>query len=65
MYSRIGITALLLAARAVGQNHLTPPGSLNKPERMEWFRDTGLGCSSTGRWIADRRGDFAFAGRRG
>jgi alpha-L-fucosidase len=44
MCSRIGITAvLLLAAGAVGQNHLTPPGSLNKPERIEWFRDIGFG----------------------
>jgi alpha-L-fucosidase len=34
---------LLVAAAAAGQNHLTPPGSLNKPERIEWFRDVGFG----------------------
>ena len=25
------------------QDHLTPPGSLNRPERLEWFRDIGFG----------------------
>ena len=44
MCSRIALPALLLlAGAAAGQNHLTPPGSLNKPERIEWFRDIGFG----------------------
>jgi alpha-L-fucosidase len=44
MSSRIAIIAMLaLVAAATGQNHLTPPGSLNKPERIEWFRDIGFG----------------------
>ena len=32
----------LLAATAFAQRDL-PPGSLNKPERLEWFRDLGFG----------------------
>src|SRR5689334_3329280 len=44
MYLRIAVPAmLLLAAAAAAQDHLTPPGSLNKPERIEWFRDIGFG----------------------
>ncbi len=39
---RILTATLLLAASAAAQN-LTPPGSLNKPERLEWFRDLGFG----------------------
>jgi len=31
------------AATVFAQDHLTPPGSLNKPERLEWFRDIGFG----------------------
>jgi alpha-L-fucosidase len=30
-------SALLLAQRDI------PPGSLNQPERLEWFRDQGFG----------------------
>ena len=33
---------LLLAATAAAQREM-PPGSLNKPERLEWFRDLGFG----------------------
>jgi alpha-L-fucosidase len=44
MFLRITVPAmLLLVAAAAGQNHLTPPGSLNKPERIEWFRNIGFG----------------------
>ena len=32
--------ALIFTAAA---QELTPPGSLNKPERLEWFRDLGFG----------------------
>ncbi len=42
-----------------------PPGSLNKPDRLEWFRDQGFGLFI--HWSVDqpdRRGDFALAGGR-
>src|SRR4051812_26088306 len=43
MCLRIALPSIvLLAATAAGQNHLTPPGSLNKPERIERFRDMGF-----------------------
>ncbi len=34
--------ALTLATAAMAQETI-PPGSLNKPERLEWFRDLGFG----------------------
>lgn len=37
------IVALLLLAAAAGAQTDLPPGSLNKPERLEWFRDLGFG----------------------
>src|SRR3954463_11968766 len=43
MRLRTVIPALLLSVAAFAQNHLTPPGSLNQPERLEWFRDIGFG----------------------
>jgi alpha-L-fucosidase len=45
MCFRIGLPALLLlmAFAAAGQDRLTPPGSLNKADRIEWFRDIGFG----------------------
>jgi alpha-L-fucosidase len=39
---RSAILIFLLAATAAAQRDL-PPGSLNKPERLEWFRDLGFG----------------------
>jgi len=42
MSRRTILAALLLTAVSAAQN-LTPPGSLNKPERLEWFRDLGFG----------------------
>jgi alpha-L-fucosidase len=39
---RSAIAIFLLAATAAAQRDL-PPGSLNKPERLEWFRDLGFG----------------------
>jgi len=39
---RILFTLLFLTATSVAQQNL-PPGSLNKPERLEWFRDLGFG----------------------
>jgi len=36
------LVAICLAAAAAGQENV-PPGSLNKPERLEWFRDQGFG----------------------
>jgi alpha-L-fucosidase len=36
------LVVLAVALVSVGQN-LTPPGSLNKPEQLEWFRDLGFG----------------------
>src|ERR1700730_7094279 len=39
---RAPLALLLLAAIAVAQRDV-PPGSLNKPERLEWFRDLGFG----------------------
>src|SRR3984893_2181585 len=39
---RAPLALLLLAAIAVAQRDV-PPGSLNKPERLEWFRDQGFG----------------------
>ena len=39
---RTVISVLLLAAAANAQREI-PPGSLNKPERLEWFRDLGFG----------------------
>ncbi len=40
---RRSILALSLAAASLAAQNLTPPGSLNKPERLEWFRDLGFG----------------------
>src|ERR1700687_5583521 len=37
VFSFLFSSALLLAQRDI------PPGSLNQPERMEWFRDQGFG----------------------
>jgi alpha-L-fucosidase len=39
---RPALAILLLAVRAAAQRDI-PPGSLNKPERLEWFRDLGFG----------------------
>ncbi len=39
---RPALAIFLLAATASAQREL-PPGSLNKPERLEWFRDLGFG----------------------
>ena len=39
---RSALAVLLLAVTAAGQREI-PPGSLNKPERLEWFRDQGFG----------------------
>lgn len=39
---RFVIVFLILAASAAAQINL-PPGSLNRPERLEWFRDLGFG----------------------
>src|SRR5215831_7817327 len=38
-------TALILVALAAGVSaqEKMPPGSLNKPDRLEWFRDLGFG----------------------
>ena len=36
------LAVLFLAATAAAQRD-SPPGSLNKPERLEWFRDLGFG----------------------
>lgn len=35
--------ALLIVAAAAGAGNQQPSGSLNKPERLEWFRDLGFG----------------------
>src|SRR3954453_13970099 len=37
------VPLLLAALSGLSQDRLTPPGSLNKPERLEWFRDLGFG----------------------
>ena len=37
------ILASLLSASALLAQRDIPPGSLNKPERLEWFRDQGFG----------------------
>src|SRR5215471_6672175 len=39
---RPALAVLCLALTAVAQRDI-PPGSLNKPERLEWFRDLGFG----------------------
>lgn len=39
---RSALALFLLAGTAAAQRDL-PPGSLNKPERLEWFRDLGFG----------------------
>jgi len=39
---RAALTTLLLLSAALAQREI-PPGSLNKPERLEWFRDLGFG----------------------
>ena len=39
---RAMVALLLLAAPAAAQRDI-PPGSLNKPERLEWYRDLGFG----------------------
>src|SRR5579863_6747930 len=39
---RAAFAILLLAAAAFAQRDI-PPGSLNKPERLEWYRDLGFG----------------------
>jgi alpha-L-fucosidase len=45
MCRRIQVHSLLViaAASVIAQDHLTPPGSLNKPERLGWYRDLGFG----------------------
>jgi alpha-L-fucosidase len=35
--------ALLAVSLVASAQHDIPPGSLNKPERLEWFRDLGFG----------------------
>lgn len=37
------LTALLLFTGLLSAQRDIPPGSLNKPERLEWFRDQGFG----------------------
>lgn len=37
------VFALLMAAATAAAQRDIPPGSLNKPERLEWFRDLGFG----------------------
>ena len=37
------ILASLLSAFALLAQRDIPPGSLNQPERLEWFRDQGFG----------------------
>lgn len=39
---RTAFATLLLAVTVAAQRDI-PPGSLNKPERLEWFRDLGFG----------------------
>ena len=39
---RLALAFLFGSALLVAQN-VIPPGSLNKPERLEWFRDQGFG----------------------
>src|ERR1022692_2841565 len=39
---RLTLAFLFGSALLVAQN-VIPPGSLNKPERLEWFRDQGFG----------------------
>jgi alpha-L-fucosidase len=39
---RAAFAVFILAVTATAQERL-PPGSLNKPERLEWFRDLGFG----------------------
>src|SRR5437667_6561449 len=39
---RAALGFMLLALTAAAQREL-PPGSVNKPERLEWFRDLGFG----------------------
>ena len=39
---RLTLTFLLFSAPLLAQRDI-PPGSLNKPERLEWFRDQGFG----------------------
>src|ERR1035438_2751388 len=36
------LSLLLCSARLMAQRDI-PPGSLNQPERLEWFRDQGFG----------------------
>src|SRR3954451_24453880 len=37
------VPLLLAAVSGLSQDRLTPRGSLNKHERLEWFRDIGFG----------------------
>ena len=38
----IAMIGFAVALAALAQREI-PPGSLNKPERLEWFRDLGFG----------------------
>lgn len=49
---RVTLGALIIISVAAAQREI-PPGSLNKPERLEWFRDLGLGLFI--HWSVDRR----------
>src|SRR5215510_14341647 len=40
---RRGLLAIFLLPVTVAAQRDIPPGSLNKPERLEWFRDLGFG----------------------
>src|SRR5262245_57549213 len=40
--SRAALGVVLLAVAGIAQREI-PPGSLNKAERLEWFRDLGFG----------------------
>ncbi len=39
---RLALAILFLTCTVIAQRDM-PPGSLNKPERLEWFRDLGFG----------------------
>lgn len=41
--SRVFVFALAAQQRSGGSTHALQEGSLNKPERLEWFRDLGFG----------------------
>ena len=61
---RIALAVIILAVTGAAQERI-PPGSLNKPERLEWFRDLGFGMFI--HWSVDsqtRSGHLPLAGRR-